>query len=223
MPLDTMKHYPVMCLTQDGIGIPHSVQAAHLSAAGAKWVQLRMKDAGEAEWLAEAKACAEACHAHGAILIVNDSVAVAIASGADGVHLGKLDADWQEARSTLGPSFIIGGTVNHSDDARRAVASQCLDYAGVGPLRFTSTKRALSPVIGIEGVGRLVAELDGLPAWVIGGVGPADMPAIRAVGARGAAVSSFLFRGGSIERNYRELLESWNQASEPIAQPASLT
>jgi thiamine-phosphate pyrophosphorylase len=222
MPLDPRRHFPVMCLTQDGIGIPHSVQAARLCAAGATWIQLRMKDAGEAAWLAEANACAETCHAHGAILVVNDSVDIADKSGADGVHLGKLDSDWHETRRIMGPSFIIGGTVNNSDDARRAVASGCLDYAGVGPLRFTATKRALSPVTGIEGVSRLVAELAGLPAWIIGGVVPADMPAIREAGAAGAAVSSFLFRGGSIEQNYRELLESWRQPAEQFPQHAPL-
>jgi thiamine-phosphate pyrophosphorylase len=212
-----------MCLTQDGIGIPHSVQAARLCAAGARWIQLRMKDAAEAAWLSEAKACADACHGHGAILIVNDSVDIAKRSGADGVHLGSLDTDWHGARRTLGPSFVIGGTVNNSDDARRAVASGCLDYAGVGPLRFTATKRALSPVVGLDGVGRLIRELHGLPAWVIGGVEPADMPGIKAVGAAGAAVSSYLFRGDRIESNFRELRESWNQTSEPVPQPASFT
>jgi thiamine-phosphate pyrophosphorylase len=212
-----------MCLTQDGIGIRHSVQAARLCAAGAKWIQLRMKNASEAEWLSEAKSCARTCREHGAILVVNDSVAVAMKSGADGVHLGSLDTDWAEARRALGPSFIIGGTVNNSGDARRAVAAGCLDYAGVGPLRFTTTKRALSPVVGIEGVGLLVGELQALPAWVIGGVEPADMPGIRAAGAAGAAVSSFLFREDRIEQNFRELLGSWSQPSRPLPQPATLT
>jgi thiamine-phosphate pyrophosphorylase len=223
MQLDPRISFPVMCLTQDGLGMPHSTQVSRLCVAGAKWIQLRMKDASEAAWLAEARACVKTCHAHGAILVVNDSVDIAVKSGADGVHLGKLDAGWTEARRKLGPSFIIGGTVNNSGDAQMAVSSGCLDYAGVGPLRFTATKRALSPVIGIEGVGRLIRELRGLPAWVIGGVGPPDMPAIRAMGAAGAAVSSFLFRGDNIEHNYRELLESWRQPTVPLPQHASVT
>ncbi len=223
MPLDPKRLQPVMCLTQDGLAIPHSVQATRLCAAGAKWIQLRMKNATEASWLSEARACADACHRHGAILVVNDSVDVSMKSGADGVHLGNLDTDWSGARRALGASFIIGGTVNHSEDAERAVASGCLDYAGVGPLRFTATKRALSPVIGIEGVGRLIRELRGLPAWVIGGVEPPDMPGIRASGASGAAVSSFLFRGDRIEENFRELRDAWSQPSQPLPQPAILT
>ncbi len=209
----------MMCLTMGGPGAAHARQAEELCAAGAGWIQLRMKGASRRAWLAEARAAVGACRGQGAILIVNDSVDIAGESGADGVHLGSLDADWREARRLLGPSSVIGGTVNNSDDARRAVESGCLAYAGVGPLRFTETKRGLSPVIGLEGVRRLVAELGSLPAWAIGGVEPADLPGIRAAGAAGVAVSSFLFRGGQVARNLRALLGAWAQAPDPVLSP----
>jgi thiamine-phosphate pyrophosphorylase len=208
-----------MCLTQDGIGAAHARQVEDLCSAGARWIQLRMKGASLAAWLSEAKAAVSVCRGRGVILIVNDSVEIARESGADGVHLGSLDTDWRGARSALGPSAIIGGTVNNSGEALRAVESGCLDYAGVGPLRFTSTKRGLSPVIGIGGIRRLVAELRGLPAWAIGGIEPADLPQIRAAGAAGAAVSAFLFRGGRVEENLRALLGAWAQAPEPVLSP----
>ena len=209
----------MMCLTMDGRAASHSEQAEELCAAGAGWIQLRMKGAPERAWLAEATAAAAACRRHGAILIVNDSVEIARESGADGVHLGSLDPDWRGARAALGPSSIIGGTVNNSDDARRALESGCLDYVGVGPLRFTATKRGLSPVLGMEGVRRLVAELGGLPAWVIGGVEPADLPGIRAAGAAGAAVSSYLFRGCRVAGNLRALLGAWARSPDPVLIP----
>ncbi|HXN35558.1 MAG TPA: thiamine phosphate synthase, partial [Opitutaceae bacterium] len=114
MPLDPKGHFPVMCLTMDGLAQPHSAQVRELCAAGAGWIQLRMKGASGPAWLAEAKAAADVCRRHGAILIVNDSVEVARESGADGVHLGSLDADWRGARRVLGASFIIGATVNNS-------------------------------------------------------------------------------------------------------------
>jgi thiamine-phosphate pyrophosphorylase len=114
---------------------------------------------------------------------------------------------------------VIGGTVNNSGDARRAVESGCLDYAGVGPLRFTPTKRGLSPVLGMAGIRPLIAELGGLPAWVIGGVGPADLAEIRAAGAAGAAVSSFLWRGASVDKNLRALLGAWARSPEPALSP----
>jgi len=179
MPLDPQGRFPVMCLTQDGTGIGHAEQAARLCAAGARWIQLRMKGAGREAWLAEAAAAARACRRHGAVLVVNDSVDVALESGADGAHLGRLDAAWSEARRRLGPDRILGGTVGSAADARRAARSGCLDYAGVGPLRFTATKGNLAPVLGFGGVRAIIGQLRGIPAWVIGGVLPADLPALR--------------------------------------------
>jgi len=223
MPLDPGRRFPLMCLTQDGTGIPHAVQAERLCAAGARWIQLRMKGAPPADWLAEARAAADACRGHGAVLIVNDSVPVAIECGADGVHLGRLDGDWPLARRLLGPDRILGGTVNSAEDARRAVASGCLDYAGVGPLRFTRTKGNLAPVLGLEGVRSLIRELGALPAWVIGGVGPGDLPALRAAGAAGAAVSAALHRSGLLEENLRALLAAWRSAPLARPEPASLS
>jgi thiamine-phosphate pyrophosphorylase len=212
-----------MCLTQDGVGISHAEQASRLCAAGARWIQLRMKDAPRAAWLAEAAAAADACRGAGAILVVNDSVEIALASGADGAHVGGPGADWRWARRRLGPDRILGGTVNSSDDARRAVASGCLDYAGVGPFRFTPTKRNLTPVLGMDGVRALVAGLGAIPAWVIGGVMPGDLAALRAAGAAGAAVSSGLYVGGRIAENLRAYLDAWDAPAElphdPVPSP----
>jgi len=223
MPLDPTRRFPVMCLTQDGLGIAHAEQAARLCAAGARWIQLRMKGAARPAWLAEARSAAEVCRRHGAVLIVNDSVDVALESGADGVHLGSLDGDWLEARRALGPSAILGGTVNGVEDARRAVASGCLDYAGVGPLRFTSTKGNLAPVLGLAGVRRIVGELGAIPAWVIGGVRPGDLPALSEAGAAGVAVSSALHREGRLEENFRALLAAWPARRRPAPGPAPVS
>ena len=220
MPLDPRRCFPVMCLTQDGVGIPHAAQAARLCAAGARWIQLRMKGAARASWLAEAAACVDACRRHGAVLVVNDSVDIALASGADGAHLGGPDADWGDARRRLGPDRILGGTVNNGADALRAAADGCLDYAGVGPFRFTATKRNLAPVLGPGGVRALVAELGALPAWVIGGVGPADLPGLRGAGAAGVAGSSALYHGGRGEENLRAILNAWSRPAELPAEPA---
>lgn len=222
MPLDPRSQFPVMCLTRDGTGVPHAEQAARLCAAGARWIQLRMKGATRALWLAEARAAVGVCRRHGAVLIVNDSVAVALESGADGAHLGRLDGDWREARRLLGPSGILGGTVNGADDARRAVESGCLDYAGVGPLRFTPTKESLAPVLGLEGVRGLVGGLRGIPAWVVGGVGPGDLPALCEAGAAGVAVSAALHRAGRLEENFRALLAAWPRQLQPLPDPAHI-
>jgi len=206
-----------MAITQDGLALDHRAQAERLCAAGARWIQLRMKRAAPADWLATARAVVGICRAHGAICIVNDSVEITLASGADGVHLGKLDLDWAPARVRLGPDRLLGGTVNNAADATRARAAGCLDYVGVGPLCFTATKENLAPVLGLAGVRDLLAQLDDLPAWVIGGVTPADLPALRTAGAAGAAVSSSLYRDGRVEENFGAFLSAWTPAAETLS------
>ncbi len=204
---------PLMCLTQEGIALTPIEQVTRLCAVGAKWIQLRLKHADAATWLATARAVVAICRRHGAVCIINDNVEVAIASGADGVHLGKLDLDWRTARARLGPRMILGGTINFPEDVARAKASGGLDYVGVGPLRFTTTKQKLAPVLGIEGVRSLIAQLDPIPAWVIGGVVAADLPGVRGTGAAGVAVTAALFRDGRVEENFRVLQAAWEETS----------
>ena len=214
MPLDPEKLSPVMCLTQDGLAVTHAVQAARLCAAGARWIQLRIKNAGTEAWLASAREVVGICHAHGALCIVNDRVDVALAAGADGVHLGTRDLDWLEARRRLGPTLLLGGTVNNAGEAARARAVGCLDYVGVGPLRFTPTKQELAPILGFAGVRALLPGLGDLPAWVIGGVEAADLPGLRSAGAAGVAVSGSLFRGQRLEENFGALNAAWFESAE---------
>jgi thiamine-phosphate pyrophosphorylase len=198
-----------MCLTQDGLPLPHAEQAQRLCAAGARWIQLRMKHTARELWTATAREVATICRAHGAVCIINDDVEIALAADADGVHLGTHDGDWREARRRLGPGRILGGTVNDTADVDRAAGSGVLDYAGVGPWRFTTNKQPLAPVLGPDGIRALLARLGGLPAWAIGGIGVADLPAVRATGAAGAAVSTALFRDLRIEDNLHALAAAW--------------
>lgn len=198
----------LMCLTLDGIGISHEEQCRRLCAGGARWVQVRMKDAGEAERLRVGRECVRVCREFGARCVINDRVDVAVAVGADGAHVGREDGDWRAARAALGPEAILGGTVNDEQDAARALEAGCLDYVGVGPFRFTSTKRKLSPVVGVDGIRRLVRAAGSLPAWAIGGVTEHDLDALAQTGAAGVAVSSALYRNGAIEENVAAFLRS---------------
>ncbi len=202
--------YSVMCVTQDGIALSHRDQAERLCEAGARWIQLRHKGATLESWTSLARDVVAVCRFHGAVCIINDSVDVALASRADGVHLGSHDENWATARLRLGRSLLLGGTVNTTDDATRAIEAGCLDYVGIGPWRFTSTKKGLSPVLGEPGVRLLVAMLDGFPAWVIGGIEPKDLPAVRATGASGVAVASGLFREGRVEANFKTYAAAWS-------------
>lgn len=185
-----------------------------LCKAGARWIQLRVKNTAPQPWISIACRVASVCRAHDAICIVNDHVDIAIAANAHGVHLGKLDEGWRDARKRLGKKMLLGGTINNEADAATAIKVGCLDYVGVGPWRFTSTKTNLSPVLGPSGVRLLVAMLDGLPSWVIGGIEPADLPEVRATGAAGVAVSSGIFRDGRVKENFKTYAAAW--AREPV-------
>ena len=202
-----------MALTQDGLTLSHVDQARALVDAGAGWVQLRMKNATPETWLATAREVVAICHAGGALCTINDNVEIALASDADGVHLGKLDEDWIAARARLGPEKLLGGTVNNAEDARRAASAHVLDYVGIGPLRFTTTKQKLAPVLGLEGIAALLPLLDGLPAWAIGGVQPSDLPALRRARLAGVAVSSSLYIDNQVSANHAAFTAAWSAAS----------
>lgn len=213
MPLDPDHFPPVMCLTMDGLAISHVEQARALVAAGAGWIQLRMKNAAPDVWLATAREVVAIGHEGGALVTINDNVEIALATDADGVHLGKLDEDWIAARARLGTEKLLGGTVNNADDARRAAESHVLDYVGIGPLRFTTTKQKLAPVLGLEGIAALLPLLDGLPAWAIGGVLPADLPALRAARLAGVAVSASLYTNNQVTANHAAFIAGWDSTS----------
>ena len=215
MPADLSAAPPLMCLTQDGQPLSHLAQTRALLDAGARWIQLRMKDAAPEVWLATARQVVAACRAADAVCIVNDSVEIALAADAHGVHLGKLDGGWAAARVRLGPEKILGGTVNDADAARRARACGVLDYVGIGPWRFTTTKKNLAPVLGPGGIAALLPLLGDLPAWVIGGIRADDLSAIRALGARGVAVSSSLFSTQNVASAHAAFHAAWS-APDPI-------
>ena len=202
----------VMCLTLDGLPISHLEQAVRLCMCGARWIQVRMKNAPPREMLHTATMIAAVCRRFDAVCIINDDVDFAIAARAHGVHLGKTDGSWREARKRLRRGMILGGTVNNRADADRAIRAGCLDYVGIGPWRATTTKKNAAPVLGPAGVAELVAALDGLPAWAIGGITAEDVPEARATGAAGVAVCSALYRGDHIADNFRAFSKAWEQA-----------
>ena len=212
MRLKPEQRARVMCLTQDDLPISHLEQAVRLCMGGARWIQVRMKNAPTREMLHTATMIAAVCRRYEAVCIVNDEVDFAIAARAHGVHLGKTDGSWREARKRLCRGMILGGTVNNLADADRATRAGCLDYVGIGPWRATTTKKNAAPVLGPAGVAELVAALDGLPAWAIGGITAEDVPEVRAIGAEGVAVCSALYRENRISDNFRAFSEAWEKA-----------
>jgi thiamine-phosphate pyrophosphorylase len=173
--------------------IATTAQAAELACrGGVRWVQLRVKNLPTTEWQQRALDVQAVCQHHGATLIINDNPALALAIGADGVHLGKQDMGPIEARALLGPKLIIGGTANTFTDIEGLVAAG-VDYIGLGPFRFTTTKEKLSPILGLAGYAQLLGQCQAAgfttPIIGIGGVELADVSALLATGLHGVAVS----------------------------------
>ena len=164
---------------------------------GCRWIQLRMKDASDDEVRKAAAEIQPMCKAHDAIFLLDDRVELATELKADGVHLGKNDMPVDEARRVLGEEFIIGGTANTFEDIER-LARQGADYIGCGPFRFTTTKKNLAPVIGIEGYRDIIEKMEAagidLPVVAIGGITADDIDDILATGVRGIAVSGTVLR-----------------------------
>lgn len=159
---------------------------------GCRWVQLRMKEATEAEFMAAAAEIGRLCKEHGATFVLDDHVEWVEQTGADGVHLGKNDMPIDEARKILGNDKIIGGTANTFEDVER-LYRQGANYIGCGPFRFTTTKKNLSPVLGLEGYQHIVDQMKShginLPIVAIGGILESDIKSILATGVSGIAVS----------------------------------
>lgn len=159
---------------------------------GCKWVQLRMKDASYDELKATAEEIIPICRDAGVILIIDDNVALVKELRVHGVHLGKEDMDPAKAREVLGPHAIIGVTANTADDIM-ALRGIDVDYVGLGPFRYTSTKKKLAPVIGLDGYRSIMTEVtekgNKLPVVAIGGITLDDVDDIMATGVQGLAMS----------------------------------
>lgn len=160
--------------------------------AGCKWIQLRMKDQPLESILATALIARELCNHHQAKLIINDHPQIALTAKADGLHLGLLDMSVPEARKITGKQMIIGGTANTLKHILQRVA-EGVDYIGLGPFRFTKTKKNLSPILGLQGYQNLIGEVEkigiSIPIIAIGGIELADVCAIMETGIYGVAVS----------------------------------
>ncbi|MDP1747125.1 MAG: thiamine phosphate synthase, partial [Bacteroidota bacterium] len=126
--------------------------------AGCEWVQLRFKHAGEKEFSSVAEQVKNICQKYNATFIINDNVELAKNIDADGVHLGLQDMSVLQARTILGDNKIIGGTANTITDVLARI-QESVDYIGLGPFRFTSTKTNLSPVLGLDGYKNIMNEV----------------------------------------------------------------
>lgn len=167
---------------------------------GCRWIQLRMKDASEEEILETAESTRKLCRQYGAVFLLDDYVELVERTGADGVHLGKNDMSIDEARRLLGKDKIIGGTANTFEDVKR-IYSAGADYIGCGPFRFTTTKKKLSPILGLDGYSRIIKQMNAyginIPVIAIGGILLQDVSDIMQTGVSGVAVSGAILNANN--------------------------
>jgi thiamine-phosphate pyrophosphorylase len=177
---------------------------------GCRWIQLRMKDAEEALLEETAVIVQNMCKEYGATFIIDDHVWLAKKIKADGVHLGKNDMPITEAREILGDSFIIGGTVNSFEDILRNLQHADPDYFGCGPFRFTSTKKNLSSILGVEGYLNIIRQMRDnhiyVPLIAIGGIGKNDILPLLESGVNGFALSGSVLHADNPIKEMDELV-----------------
>nr|WP_311462747.1 thiamine phosphate synthase [uncultured Prevotella sp.] len=167
---------------------------------GCRWIQLRMKDASEEEVLKTAESTRKLCRQYDAVFILDDYVELVERTDADGVHLGKNDMPIDKARRLIGKDKIIGGTANTFEDVKR-IYSAGADYIGCGPFRFTTTKKKLSPILGLDGYRRIIEQMNtygiNIPIIAIGGILLQDVSDIMQVGVTGVAISGAILNANN--------------------------
>ena len=190
-------------------------QTEYVLEAGCRWVQLRLKGADDAEVFMVGKVLRQLCDQYEATLILDDVVRMVPVIGADGVHLGKQDMPIDEARQLLGPDKIIGGTANTIEDVER-LAKQGANYIGCGPFRFTTTKKNLSPLLGLEGYAAILEQMRqkqiDLPLIAIGGITLEDVPDLIDLGVSGIAISGAILEAKKPEVMMRKFIRVENKA-----------
>lgn len=170
---------------------------------GASVIQLRDKFKTDREMFKIAKEMAKLCHTYGAYLIVDDRVDVALASGADGVHLGPEDLPVFEVRKIAPENFIVGATVHSVEEALKA-QEEGADYLGAGSIFPTSTKRREIVLIGLEGLREIISMVT-IPVVAIGGIKLEHIRDIFKAGASGVAICSYILSQPDIAKATRIL------------------
>jgi len=206
--LDLPKLYPITDRRLSGLS--HAEQVARLSDGGASLVQLREKHLSPREFYREAEEALRVARARGVRLVINDRADIALALGADGVHLGQDDMPPGAARSLLGDKAIIGFSTHSVAQAIEA-ARLLVDYVAIGPVFATSSKENPGPAVGLEGVARVREAVGQVRLVAIGGINEENARAVLDAGADSVAVISALLAPGDpaeITRRTRLFLDS---------------
>jgi thiamine-phosphate pyrophosphorylase len=187
-------------------GLSHAEQVARLIDGGASLIQFRDKQAAPREFYREAETALRVAHDRKARLIINDRVDIALALGADGVHLGQTDMPVAAARRLLGKDFIIGFSSHNPAQAIAAKASP-LAYLAIGPVFLTRSKENPDPIVGLELLSEVAAKTRPLPLVAIGGITIENaVEAIEAGADSVAVIAAVLSDPARIAENMSKLL-----------------
>ena len=190
------------------------VELAKLAiGGGADTIQFRQKDGATREMIRVAELMQALCQRAGVTFIINDRVDVAIASHADGVHLGQDDFPIPLARKLLGEKAIIGGSAGSMEEARKCL-SEGADYIGFGPVYPTASKGDAGPAAGLDLLKEIVEAIP-LPIIAIGGITADNTPSVMQTGVHGIAVISAVCcqdDPAEAARCLRRLLEAGSRA-----------
>jgi thiamine-phosphate pyrophosphorylase len=205
MILELPKIYPI---TDIGFScLSHAEQVERLAAGGATFIQMREKNLPAAEFFAQAMTTVELARRLSVRIIINDRADVALATKADGVHLGQDDLPPDAARRILGNNAVIGYSTHNLDQAERAL-SLPIDYLAIGPIFATTSKADTEPVVGLEGLRSVVRRVNGVPIVAIGGITFENAHAVIEAGATSVAViSALLGEKDSITERTRQLID----------------
>ena len=165
-------------------------------------VQLREKDLPQPDFIREAAQATALCHRYGIPLIVNDSLEVALESGADGVHVGIEDQPVAEIRRRVGKDWIIGATAKTVEQARAAQAAGA-DYLGVGAVFPSPTKKNAIRITTQQL--REICSSVAIPCVAIGGISRENLPTLAGGGMAGFALVSAIFSQPDIAAACRDL------------------
>jgi thiamine-phosphate pyrophosphorylase len=180
-----------------------------LVGGGARIVQLRGKHLSKKDFYQMAMAFREKTTKAGMLLIINDHLDIALACGADGVHLGQDDLPLAAARK-LAPNLIIGVSTHSLEEALKA-QKQMAAYVNIGPIFATRTKEVTMDPLGPEAIKKIAPQLK-IPFTVMGGINATNIDQVLRAGARRIAVVSAVTKASDIGRAVRELRETINQA-----------
>lgn len=184
-------------------------QVRQVLEGGCRWIQVRMKDATDEEISKAMEEIKPMCLDKEAFLILNDRVELAKTLDVGGVHLGKMDMLPSKARLVLGPAAVIGVTANTIEDVM-AVRALDIDYIGIGPYRFTETKKNLAPVLGLEGIRAICEDMRqreiNIATVAVGGIRPEDVVPLMETGVNGLAVSGAIAFAPDIKAATEEFL-----------------